>query len=71
MCNVVCFRNFYFDLRHYTVEPTKNIYCAKGKGAVDQTKVTRLYKKFRLDRKSLDLKAKISSPKTVDSEAVF
>ena len=36
-----------FELDHNTTETTKNIYYVDGEGAVDQSTVTSLFKKFR------------------------
>ena len=56
-----------FKLKHSASEPSKNICCVKGEGAVDHSTVTNCFKKFCLDRKKLDNKARSSKPNTMDS----
>ena len=43
-----------FKLGYKTAEETKNVYCATGKGTVDQTTVFKWFKKFRSGCKNLD-----------------
>ena len=43
-----------FELSHDISEETKNICCAKGKGSIDLSAVTRWLKKFRSSCKNLD-----------------
>ena len=60
----------------YQSEPGYNtaeirICCAKNKGTVDRSTVTRWLKKFRSGCKNLDDQAISGRPKLVDSEAIF
>ena len=72
-CSLVWELMFYeFELGHNTVEAPRNICCAKGEGAVDQSTVSRWLKKFRSVCKNLNDRARSGRwPKTVDSEAVI
>ena len=58
-----------FELSHKNVETIKNICCAKGEAEVDLSTVTRWFMKFYSGCKNLDDQARLSRPKTVDSEA--
>ena len=60
-----------FELGHNIVEATKNVCCAKTKGAVDRSTVTRWFNKFCSGWKNVDNQARLSRAKTVDSEAVL
>ena len=65
-CNLIQELMLYkFKLVHNATEATKNICCAKGKGAVDHSSVTRGFKKFRLGCKNLDDQARLDRPKAV------
>ena len=60
-----------FKLGHNTVKRTKNICCAKGKNAADDSLVTRWLKKFCSGCENLNSLASLGRPKTVDSEAML
>ena len=65
------FMLYKFKLGHNILEATKNICCAKDEGTVDCDTVIRLFKKFRMDWKNLDNKARLGRPKTIDWEAML
>ena len=73
MCNLVLFGKlfFEFELDHSTTEAIKNIFCAKGGGAVVYSTVTRRFKKFCSGCKNLEDQVRSSGPKTADSIAVL
>ena len=60
-----------FELGHNAAETTKNICYTKDKGAVDDSTVTRWFKKFRLVCKNRNDWVKSGKSKIVDSEDVF
>ena len=60
-----------FKLGHDTIEAIKNICCAKNKGTIDYSIVTKWFKKFYLGYKYLDDQAMSSRPKTVQSVVVL
>ena len=60
-----------FELGHNTTETTKNICCVKGKSTIDHSTVTRWFKRFCSESKSLNNLAKTGKPKIVDLEATF
>ena len=62
--------HYQFELGHNTTQPTKNIYCMKGEGAVDHSTVTRWFKKFCSSCKNDD-QEKAGRPKTIDSKAML
>ena len=51
------------------MEATKNICCVKGEGAIYCSTLTRWFKKFCSECKSLDDLTRSNRPKTVDSES--
>ena len=54
----------------FTLETTKEICWPKGEGIIDQSSVTRWFKKFCSDCKNLDNQAR-SRPKSINSRAMF
>ena len=60
-----------FEAGHNATKATKNIYCGKGDGVVDISKVTWLLKKVFSDCKCLNYQARSDKPKTVDSNTVL
>ena len=60
-----------FKLGHYATEAIKNLSCAKGKGSIYHSPVTRCFKKFCLGCKNLDNHVKLSRPKIMDSKAML
>ena len=56
---------------HNTVEATKNICCTKYEGTVDQSRITRWFKKFCLDWKNLNYQTRSGKPKNMDSKAML
>ena len=60
-----------FDLDDNATEATKNIGCTKGEGTIDDSRVTKWFKKFRSGCKNLDDQAMSGRTKTVAFEAVL
>ena len=60
-----------FKQGHHATEATKNICYGKGKGGVDQSTITRWFKKFGSGCKSFDSQTRSGRPKTMDFEAVL
>ena len=48
---------------------TEAIFCAKDEGIIDQSTVTRWFKKFCLGCKNINDQVRSDRPKTVDSKA--
>ena len=59
------------ELAHNAAEATKNICCVKGEGTVDNSTVTKSFKKFLHGYKYFDDQIRSGRPKTVDSDAVL
>ena len=59
------------ELNYDTMEAIKNIYCAKSKGAVDHSRITKWFKKFCSHCKNLDDQVRSGRPTTVDSEVML
>ena len=60
-----------FDLVDNTAEVTKNICSMKDEGTVDQSKVTRWFKKFHEGCKNFDDQARSDRLKTMDSKMML
>ena len=60
-----------FKQGHNTAEAMKNICCAKGKGAINHSTVTRWFKKFCSNYKSFNNQVRTCRLKTINSEAVL
>ena len=60
-----------FKLGHNIKEASKNIYCIKGKRAVDHSTITWWFKKFCFCDKKLDNQTRSGRPKIVNSKTVL